>query len=159
MVPAMNSLIRLPNPSPLRRGAAFGCCARAAGGFTLIEAMMTMGLLAIVLALAVPSYSAYMIRTQRTEALQELLTMAACQERVFARTNAYDADACAGDASSSRYAFSTATSNNNQDFVATAVPQGGQVDDECGTLSINQVGVKTAGGEGGSFAATCWKGK
>jgi Tfp pilus assembly protein PilE len=87
------------------------------------------------------------------------MTAAACQERLFTRTHAYDADACAMESEHGGYTFSIVTSNDDRDFIASATPQGNQLGDDCGVLSINQAGVKTAGGEGGSFASTCWKGK
>lgn len=128
-------------------------------GFTLIEAMITLTLIAITLSLALPSYRGYVIRANRTEAIETLLATAACQERIYTRTNAYDANACRGDSSNGFYAISVATSNGNQNFVATAAPQDTQTEDNCGSLTINQTGVKTAGGQSGSFASTCWRGK
>jgi len=131
----------------------------SAKGFTLIEVMLTMGLLAIVLALAIPSYTTYVVRANRSEALQALMTMAACQERLFSRTHVYDANACADNSAGERYTFNSVTSNNDLNFTASAVPKGSQLGDDCGVLSINQAGVKTANNESGSFANTCWKGK
>jgi len=128
-------------------------------GFTLIEAMLTILLIGIMLGIAVPSYNAYVIRANRSDALQGLLTAAACQERTFARTNAYDGDACASNSESGGYTFSISTSNNARNFEVSANPQGSQLKDACGVLSIDQAGIKRAGGEGGSFAARCWKGK
>ncbi len=128
-------------------------------GFTLIEAMITLTLIAITLSLALPSYRGYVIRVNRTEAIETLLATTACQERIYTRTNAYAANACGGNSSNSFYTISVATSNGNQNFVATAAPQNTQAEDNCGSLTIDQTGVKTADGQGGSFASTCWRGK
>lgn len=128
-------------------------------GFTLIEAMITLALIAITLSLALPSYRSYVIRANRTEAIETLLATAACQERIYTRTNAYDANACGGNSSNGFYTISVATSNGNQNFVAAAAPQNTQTEDNCGSLTINQTSAKTAGGQGGGFASTCWKGK
>ncbi len=128
-------------------------------GFTLMEAMIVVGLLAIAVSLAIPSYSAYVIRTHRTEAIETLMATAACQERLYIRNNAYDADSCEGNSPNGYYAISVTTSNSNQNFVATAAPQGGQTEDSCGSLTITDIGVKQAAGEGGDFAQRCWSGR
>jgi type IV pilus assembly protein PilE len=128
-------------------------------GFTMIEAMIVVGLLAIAASLAVPSYSAYVVRTHRTEAIETLLATAACQERLFIRNNAYDADSCEGNSQNDYYTITVTTTNTDQNFVASAVPQGGQVDDNCGTLSITDIGVKTAAGQSGAFSKQCWSGR
>ncbi|MDZ4731562.1 MAG: type IV pilin protein [Xanthomonadales bacterium] len=128
-------------------------------GFTLIEAMVVVGLLAIALSLAVPSYTGYVVRTHRTEAIETLLATAACQERLYIRNNVYDADSCEGNSQNDYYAITVTTSNANQNFAAAAAPLGGQVEDSCGTLSITDIGVKTAGDQGGAFARQCWSGR
>jgi len=128
-------------------------------GFTLMELMIALVLLAVVVSLAVPSYNQFVIRTGRSEALETLLTTASCQERIYTRANAYDADACEGNSSSDKYVITVTTSNANQAFVATATPQGVQTQDTCGVLTISQTGGKTAAGESGAFASACWSGK
>lgn len=128
-------------------------------GFTMIEAMITVGVLAIAASLAMPTYTAYVIRTHRTEAIETLMATAACQERLYIRNNAYDADACEGASPNGYYAISVTTSNSDQNFLATAAPQGGQTEDSCGSLTVTDIGVKEAGGEGGDFAQRCWTGR
>jgi len=129
------------------------------GGFTLVEAMIVVALLAIGLSLAIPSYTGYVVRTHRTEAIESLLAAAACQERLYIRNNSYDAESCEGDSAGGYYTITVTTSNTDQNFLASAVPQDGQTEDSCGTLTITDIGVKQAGGEGGSFARTCWSGR
>lgn len=128
-------------------------------GFSLIELMIGLTVVVIVVSLAVPSYQNYVIRSSRTEAMETLLATASCQERIYTLANAYDASACEGNTSNNKYTITVSTSNSNQSFVATAAPQGSQTDDNCGSLTISQTGVKTAAGEGGSFARGCWSGK
>ena len=128
-------------------------------GFTLIELMITVGLLAIVLSLAIPSYSQYVVRSNRSEAIEALLTASACQERLLVRNNAYNANACGGATENGYYTVTFTASNGNQNFVATATPQDNQSRDSCGTLTISDTGVKAAGGQSGAFAQACWAGK
>jgi len=128
-------------------------------GFTLIEAMIAVALLAITLSIAVPSYRAYVIRANRTEAVEALMAAASCQERIYIRANAYDPDACEGGTTNGSYNVTVTTSNGDQNFVASAAPQGPQTDDSCGSLSLTHTGSKTANGQTGAVAATCWTGK
>jgi type IV pilus assembly protein PilE len=130
-------------------------------GFTLVELMITLMVLVIVVSLALPSYRAYTIRAHRSEGIDALMTAAICQERIFTRTNAYDANQCGGLTTNGYYNIGVATQNGNQEFTLTATPQGGQTEDACGALTINQIGVRGAGGSGGDEAveARCWAGR
>jgi type IV pilus assembly protein PilE len=132
---------------------------KSQGGFTLVEAMITIAILTILVSLAVPSYFQYVLRTNRSEAIDGLLAASACQERLFIRNNVYDAASCGGATANGHYAVALATTNANQNFVATANPQGGQTKDSCGAMTLSDTGVKTAGGKTGTFAISCWKGK
>lgn len=129
-------------------------------GFTMVEAMITIVILSIVVSLAVPSYYQYVVRTNRAEAIDGLLAASSCQERIFIRTNAYNGDQCEGATENGHYAITvTLPDGNNQNFVATATPQGMQTDDSCGALTLSDTGVKVAAGETGGFAQTCWAGR
>lgn len=128
-------------------------------GYTLVEIMITIAVLAILVSLAVPGYFQYVVRANRSEGIEALMTAAACQERLLIRNNAYDADACEGTTQGGHYAVTVVTSNSNQNFVATAAPQGGQSRDSCGSLALSDTGVKSAGGSTGALASKCWGGK
>ncbi len=131
-------------------------------GFTLIELMIVIATLAVLLGLAVPSYRDYVVRANRSEALDILLTTAACQERVYTKINQYDAARCDSAATTMNglYTVSMATSNANQNFTLTATPQSGQAQDSCGNMTLTDAGVR------GSSKTTdikkiadCWRGK
>lgn len=128
-------------------------------GFTLIEAMITIALLAILTNLAVSSYRQYVVRSHRSEAIEGLMAASACQERLLIRNNNYTAGQCGGATSNGEYVIAVTTSNANQNFVATATPQGAQAEDGCGAMAINDAGVKSAHGETGAMAQTCWAGR
>ncbi len=125
----------------------------------MIEAMIVLGVLTIIVSLAYPSYTRYVIRANRSEAIEALLAAAACQERLFIRNNAYNANQCGGATSNGLYAITVGTTNSNQNFAMKATPQGSQVGDECGTLTLDDRGIKQANATGGDFAITCWAGK
>lgn len=128
-------------------------------GFTIIEAMIAVAILTIAVSLAIPSYLQYVVRSNRSEAIEALMNASACQERLLIRNNAYDADVCGGGTENEFYVVSITTSNNNQNFVATATPQGSQVSDNCGAMTLTDTGIRTAGGQTGIFARKCWAGK
>lgn len=128
-------------------------------GFTLLELMITLAVLAVLVFLALPGYQAYVLRGYRTEGIEALMAAAVCQERLFSRTNAYVADQCGGLTVNGYYNITVATQNSDQEFTLTASPQGGQVKDSCGELAVDQRGARQANGSGGNVAARCWAGK
>ena len=132
---------------------------RGFGGFTLIELMITLVVITILLAIAFPSYERIVVRANRAEAIEALLTAAACQERLFIRNNAFDANACAGATNNGHYLISVATPNGGQNFVLTATPQNNQVKDDCGVLTLDDRGLRTASSETGERAQNCWSGR
>ena len=70
-----------------------GCGCGGAGarsrGFTLMELLITVGILAILAAIAIPSYSAYVVRGQRASAKVVLLQTAQSLERYYTANGAY----------------------------------------------------------------------
>ena len=131
-------------------------------GFTLVELMIVIAILAVLLGMAFPAYRDYVLRTNRSEAIDIVLTIAACQERVFTKINRYAATRCDSAATTvnGHYTVSMTTSNANQNFTLTATPQSGQAYDSCGSLTLTDAGVR------GSSKTTvvkkiadCWRGK
>ena len=132
------------------------------GGFTLIELMIVVAIIALLAAIAVPSYSKYTMRANRSEARNALLDIAARQERYYSNNRKYTdslstlkvTDPAACTASGTQYTVTTdANGTGDQDFDVTAVPSG-WTDDECGTLTIDETGTKTNGGS--KDLAFCW---
>jgi len=56
-------------------------------GFTLVELMIVVVILAILLGIAVPSYRSYMMRANRVDATAALLRIAAAQEKFYLQSN------------------------------------------------------------------------
>ena len=135
-------------------------------GFTLIELMITVAILAIVAAVAIPSYTSYVERGKRAEARTALLDIAARQERYYSNNRQY-ADQLSklrmsGTKSENGYytlsvalgalSGTTASTSNTQAFRATATPAG-WTDDKCGDLGIDETGAKT---QSLGDRALCW---
>lgn len=133
-------------------------------GFTLIELMITVAIIAILAAVAVPSYGEYVRKSRRSEAQAFMSDVVARQQHFLLDRRAYAVSITAAPASnglgltipssvSSYYAVTIATDNTTSppSFVVTGTPSGAQAAEKCGTLTIDQRGTKTASGTG-----TCW---
>jgi prepilin-type N-terminal cleavage/methylation domain-containing protein len=151
----------IPETMPARHPGS----ARASHGFTLIELMITVAVIAILAAVALPSYQRYVARTQRAAASACLVEMGQFMERVYLTNLRYDQNAGAAtalpntdcrDRTAARYTLALAAVAQRT-FSLTATPQGAQasVDAGCGTLSLNQAG--TRGVSGGDGVAHCWR--
>ncbi|MFR0692512.1 type IV pilin protein [Enterobacterales bacterium AE_CKDN230030158-1A_HGKHYDSX7] len=132
-------------------------------GFTLIELMITVVLIAILAGIAYPSYQSYTIRANRTEGITLLNDAAARQERFFSQNNQYAT-------TTAQLGMTSATSRNNlyqlainrpntSQYTLTAQPIGSQTQDTtCGSFTLDQAGVRgAAGGTVATTVATCWK--
>ena len=119
---------------------------RSVGGFTLIELMMVVIIVAILLAVALPAYRDQVIRGHRATAKSELMEIANRQEQYLLANRAYAANL--SDLSYStpadvglRYSFSISSiSNTPPYFQLTATAQGAQVED--GNLTLDSEGVQ-----------------
>ncbi len=126
---------------------------RRVSGFTLIELAVVMVIVAILAAVAIPNYSEYIQRGQRSEAKAQLLQAAQWMERFRTENNRYDRNLAnqpltslpAGLSQSpatgtARYILTVATANaNGQDFTITATRVG---TDACGNFTINNLGQR-----------------
>lgn len=117
-------------------------------GFTLIELMITVTIVAILAAIAYPSYTRYVQRGYRSEGIALLNDATARIERYYAQNNSYDIGTdlskigLAAASSTGKYSLSVTSSATSYAF--SAAPQGAQANDTCGTLTINQAGNKTS---------------
>jgi len=128
-------------------------------GMTLIELVIVIAVMGILLAIAIPSYSSYMLRVHRTEAIRMLLQASMCQERIYAGMNYYDTSKCRPASEQQRYRISYASPDSiERNYIAMATPQGVQLDDACGSLSLDQNGTKGISGDEISIMK-CWNGR
>jgi type IV pilus assembly protein PilE len=63
-------------------------------GFSLIELMIAVGIVGILTAIAIPSYSAYVKRANRTDATRSLSVTAQALERCYSQNFSYAVATC-----------------------------------------------------------------
>ncbi len=125
-------------------------------GMTLIELVIVVAVMGILLSMAVPSYSSYMLRVHRTEAIRMLLQASMCQQRMYASRGSYDTNECRPTSEFQRYLISYAASDTqSRNYTVMATPQGVQHDDACGTLLLDQNGAMSISTDDIS-AIKCW---
>jgi type IV pilus assembly protein PilE len=124
-------------------------------GFSLVELLVVIGILAILAAIAVPAYSLYRQRANRSEARTTLLEASQALERYAVRNNGYTGanfiNTIRPDSPHRLYrlrwqndVIPTATT-----YTLQADGQGAQAGDvDCNPMTINHLGVRTP--------AACW---
>ncbi len=136
----------------------------AAGrGFTLIEAMIVVAIVAILVAVAYPAYVDQMRKSRRADAQAVLMEAAQFMERFHTENFRYDRNV-AGVAVALPAALAQAPKDGAtkyydvslqavaaQTYTLRAVPKGAQATDPCGTLRLDNLGRKTGGQDG------CWR--
>ncbi|PAU87580.1 methylation site containing protein [Pseudomonas sp. WN033] len=105
---------------------------RSTKGFTLIELMIVVIVIAILAAIAYPSYTEYVNKSRRADGQAALMQIELEQQKRRAAGLAYSAMT----ATSPDGHYSVTTTVNGNSYVATAAPQGAQVGDSCGNITI-----------------------
>lgn len=123
-------------------------------GFTLIEIMITVAILAIISAVALPSYQAYVMRSRVPEAFDMLSSYAARMEQAYQDTGNYGAASCTPTPPTGKnFALTCATGNGGQTFVATATGSGTM---SGYTFTINNSGTRATTAHPRGTNAGCW---
>ena len=134
------------HPGPRRRSA----------GFTLIELMIAVAIVAVLLAVAMPSYREHVRKSSRAEAQAYMMAVETRQQQFLVDTRAYAATvAVVGVAVpanvNAAYTLDMPTPTAVPPaYTLTLTPKTGQSGERCGILSINSAGTKTAAVSG------CW---
>lgn len=141
-----------------------------ASGFTLIELMITVTIVAILAAIAYPAYTSYVQRGKRSEAQAALMENAGSMERYYSTNFRYSTTAggstgpalpvpclprnvsSANCGTDTRVTYTLSLSSvADAAFTLQAVPKNAQANDPCGTLTLNHQGTR------GAAATDCWQ--
>ena len=127
-------------------------------GFTVIDLMVALAIVAILVRIALPAYQAYIVRGSRQAAQSELVQLATAQEKIFLNSNSYTANVTtaytglstgglgvtSGKTKDGRYTITlptaTATTFQLQAAPVSGTPQAGD-----GNLTIDEKNVRTWG--------------
>jgi type IV pilus assembly protein PilE len=136
---------------------------RKQAGVTLIELMIAVAIVAILAAIAYPSYQRYVVRTHRNSASACLSQYAQFMERHYTANLTYVGAApgnlaCARENDlDRRYTIGIRGTPTARAYILDATPRDTQAaqDAACGTLTINQTGARSVSGTAGRDA--CWR--
>jgi len=144
---------------------------RHSAGFSLIELMIVVAIIAVLAAIALPTYTNYITKTRRSSAKGCLSEYANYMERYYTTNLRYDQDSAATANTLALAGLNCATPQQTgayydysfpsgaasvSTYIIQAVPKGAQLarDTLCGTLTLNQTGARTKSGTG--TLAQCW---
>jgi type IV pilus assembly protein PilE len=153
---------------------------RPGRGFTLIELMIVVAVIAILAAIAYPSYRESVARGSRAQAASELLTAHQWMERFYTENLRYDQNRAgtavthasqfpANFSQSPRPAeggarYTIAVAPAQQSYTITATRTGPMANDACGNLRIDHLGRRSViGYDTGRYptaeaaVANCWR--
>ena len=126
-------------------------------GFTLIEVMIVVFVVAVLVAIAVPAYQQFVARSHRADAISSLLALSLAQEKWRANHTTYGSlsDVWSGSLSREGHYVMTVPDSSAGSFLAVATPKSGgaQDGDHCGAFAMDQEGPVYIG-----YAGTdCWE--
>ncbi len=126
-------------------------------GFSLIELLVAVAIVGILAAIAMPSYSNYVIKGSRAAAQTELLELASLQEKIYLNSNAYTANmttAYTGNSAGGLGKTSGLTTDGKysltvvapaQTYTITATPVAGKSQESDGNITISENGQRLWG--------------
>lgn len=128
---------------------------KLARGFTLIELMIAIAVVAVLTAIALPSYSAYVQRSKVPAALDALSSYATRMEQRYQDVGNYGTGTACGVSlpTASNFSVSCTLTSSGQGFTATATGSGTMAGY---TYTINQAGTRATTAHPKGANTSCW---
>ena len=128
-------------------------------GFTLTEIIIAVAIIAILAAVAVPTYQSYMLKANRSDATKTLLAMQLAQEKYRISNTTYGslAQVWGGVTSSEHGHYTLGISGNTAtSYTLTATAVGKQANDTASGSSCAAMVLTYANGTTTKTPAACW---
>lgn len=139
-------------------------------GFTLLELMVSVAIIAILAAIALPLYSSYITRSQAKSAATDLMSLSVAVENLYLRTLSYTApttNPTTTTAQTQTYAtgwqpssdntfdYTVSVTTSTKSYTLTATGKSGTRNAGC-TLTLNQANTRTISGGSACGGMTSW---
>lgn len=134
---------------------------RPESGFSLIEMMIVVAIVAILATVGYPAYKGYVYKSYRADAKSLLLAAAARQEEYYLDNKTYTSDLSKlgydtnadGEVLTEHGAYAvTVDAASATGYTLLATAEGNQTEDGCGNFTLTNLGVKGFSGSGND----CW---
>lgn len=127
------------------------------GGFTLVEMMMVIAVMAILVTIVVPSYQDYMRKGKRSDGVAGLLKMQLTEEKWRANNTTYGTFANIGSPTTEHgYYILSITNNTATGYVGKATAQGDQVNDKSSGTSCTVLTMTVSSSGVVRSPSDCW---